>query len=595
MDSFSGHTATAPSPTADRRRAGVASLLISVESKMSALLNLKIAHKLILGFAILILLVSSVCAFIYNRVGFLDKSSGWTTHTYEVLETLDAALLGMVNQETGVRGYLVSGDQGFLDPYHNGLKQYDAAFEKVKKLTSDNATQQGRLQELDVLARTWQNDVAAKEVALMADPATSEQARAMESGGAGKKSMDGFRAKLAEIADAERGLLVTRSADQDEAVATTYTVTIAGAAGAIAISVMLGFFLSRTIGAPIVRMTNAMTVLAQGNVSTEIPARGRKDEVGQMAEAVQVFKDNMIETERLRAEQEATKKRAEEDRRKGMLAMADQFESSVGGVVTAVTTAAQELQRTAQSMSTAAEATAHQSNAVAAASQQLTQNVQTVASATEELTSSIQEISNQVSESTRIVSGAVTQANDTNDKVKGLAVAAQKIGEVVTLINEIASQTNLLALNATIEAARAGEAGKGFAVVASEVKNLATQTAKATDEIGGQIRSIQDATDSSAEAIQGITSTIARVNEISTTIASAVEEQGAATQEISRNVQQAATGTNEVSSNVAGVTQASQQTSMGANQVLTAATELARNGETLRTQVDQFLRQIRAG
>ncbi|WP_374369941.1 methyl-accepting chemotaxis protein [Dongia sp.] len=562
---------------------------------MSALLNLKIAHKLVIGFAILIVLVSAVCTFIYTRVGFLDKSAGWTTHTYEVLETLDASLMGMINQETGVRGYLVSGDEGFLDPYHSGIKQYDEAFAKVKQQTSDNATQQGRLEELDALAKTWRNEVAEKEIALMADPATSEQARAMEASGAGKKSMDGFRAKLAEIADAERGLLVTRGADQKAAVSTTEIVTILGAAGTVAISILLGVFLSRTIGAPIVRMTNAMTALAQGNTATEIPARGRKDEVGQMAEAVQVFKDNMIETERLRSEQEAAKKRAEEDRRKAMLGLADQFETSVGGVVTAVTTAAQELQKTAQSMSSVAEEAAHQSNAVAAASQQLTQNVQTVASATEELSASIQEIGNQVTESTRIVSGAVIQANDTNDKVKGLAAAAQKIGEVVTLINEIASQTNLLALNATIEAARAGEAGKGFAVVASEVKNLATQTAKATDEIGGQIRAIQEATDSSADAIQGITTTIARVNEISTTIASAVEEQGAATQEISRNVQQAATGTNEVSSNVAGVTQASQQTSAGASQVLNAATELARNGETLRSQVDQFLRQIRAG
>ena len=224
----------------------------------------------------------------------------------------------------------------------------------------------------------------------------------------------------------------------------------------------------------------------------------------------------------------------------------------------------------------------------------MTQNVQTVASATEELSSSIREIGNQVSESSRIVGAAVTQADDTNAKVKALAEAAQKIGDVVTLINEIAGQTNLLALNATIEAARAGEAGKGFAVVASEVKNLATQTAKATEEIAGQVRAIQDATDTSAQAIDTIAQTINRVNEISTAIASAVEEQGAATQEIARNVQQAAQGTTEVSSNIGSVTQVAQETGAAATQLLSSAGELARNGTLLRSQVDDFLREVRA-
>jgi methyl-accepting chemotaxis protein len=364
---------------------------------------------------------------------------------------------------------------------------------------------------------------------------------------------------------------------------------------ALAVGLLAGFVVARSITKPIDAMTEAMGVLAKGDTSVEIPAQGQKDEIGSMADAVQVFKDNMIETERLRAEQEAAKKKAEEERRKLMLDLADKFEQSVGGVVNAVTSASDELQATAQSLSATAEQTTNQSNAVAAASEQMTQNVQTVASATEELSSSIGEIGKQVSESTGIVRTAVTQAEDTNGKVNGLSEAAKKIGDVVTLINEIASQTNLLALNATIEAARAGEAGKGFAVVASEVKSLASQTAKATDEIASQVRAIQESTESSAEAIQTITQTIGRVNEISTTIASAVEEQGAATDEISRNVQEAAGGTKEVSSNITGVTQASQQTSAGSTQVLSAASELAKNGATLKEQVDSFLSEIRAG
>jgi methyl-accepting chemotaxis protein len=364
---------------------------------------------------------------------------------------------------------------------------------------------------------------------------------------------------------------------------------------AVLFGIGIGFFVARGITKPVTAMTQAMGVLAGGDTSVQIPAQGQKDEIGAMANAVQVFKDNMMETERLRAEQEEAKKRADAERRKGLLDLADRFESSVGGVVGAVTSAATEMQSTAQSLSATAEEASRQSTAVAAASEQTTQNVQTVAAATEELTSSIREISNQVTESTRIIGGAVTQAEDTNAKVKGLSQAAQKIGEVVTLINEIASQTNLLALNATIEAARAGEAGKGFAVVASEVKNLATQTAKATEEIAGQVKSIQDSTESAAQAIQAITVTINRVNEISTAIASAVEEQGAATQEISRNVQEASTGTAEVSTNITGVTQASQQTSAGSAEVLSAASELATNGERLKTEVESFLRTVRAG
>jgi methyl-accepting chemotaxis protein len=371
------------------------------------------------------------------------------------------------------------------------------------------------------------------------------------------------------------------------------------AIGVAAISILLGiavgFFVARSISKPVVAMTAAMRDLAGGDKQVTIPAQGRKDEIGEMAGAVQVFKDNMIEADRLRAEQEQSKARAEAERRQAMLDLADRFENSVGSIVNGVTSAATELQSTAQSMSATAEQTTRQATVVAAASEETTQNVQTVASATEELSASIGEITNQVSESTRRVGEAVIQANDTNAKVQGLADAAQKIGDVVRLINDIAGQTNLLALNATIEAARAGEAGKGFAVVASEVKTLATQTARATEEIAGQVRAIQEATATSAEAIGDITKTIGRVSEISTAIASAVEEQGAATQEISRNVQQAAQGTQEVSANISGVTEAAHQTGAAASEVLAASTELGKNGELLKVQVNEFLRSVRAG
>jgi len=363
---------------------------------------------------------------------------------------------------------------------------------------------------------------------------------------------------------------------------------------ALALAVIVAFASARSIAGPVRALTASMARLAQRDWSTIVPGIDRKDEVGEMAKATETLKEAGRRADEMAEEEKANEIRRQQERRQQMLALADSFEQSVGGVVTTVTTSATELQTTAHAMTEVAEETSRQSTVVAAAAEQMTQNVQTVASATEELSASIAEIGNQVTESNRIVTDAVRQANDTNEQVRGLAEAAQKIGDVVRLINDIAGQTNLLALNATIEAARAGEAGKGFAVVASEVKTLATQTGKATDEIAGQVRAIQEATQRSVEAIGSITGTISRVSEISTAIASAVEEQGAATQEISRNVQQAAQGTTEVSSNIGGVTAAAEQTGAAAGQVLSSAGELQKNGNVLKSQVDEFLRTVRA-
>ncbi len=355
----------------------------------------------------------------------------------------------------------------------------------------------------------------------------------------------------------------------------------------------LAFWIVRSgITRPIGTLTEVMSRLAGGDTGVTVDSE-RRDEVGVMARAVQVFRDNAVERHRLEAEQ-AQERATREQRSAALEKLIADFQSTVTGVVASVSSSATELQANAGSMSSLAEQTNAQSATVAAAAEQSTANVRNAASAAEELNSSVAEIGRQVTQSSRIAVDAVEEARRTNNTVEGLAAAAQKIGQVVELINSIASQTNLLALNATIEAARAGEAGKGFAVVASEVKNLAQQTAKATEEIAGQVAGMQSATGTTVAAIQGIGNTIGRLSEIAGTIASAVEEQTAATQEIARNVQQAAAGTVQVTQNISSVAEAAAQTGESSRQVLTASTELSVQSERLRQEVDTFIAKVRA-
>lgn len=358
--------------------------------------------------------------------------------------------------------------------------------------------------------------------------------------------------------------------------------------------VLVGVFVVVAVTRNLTGMTEAMSRLADGDTSSQIPALNRGDEIGAMAKAVQVFKDSMIDAERLRGEQEEMKRQAEIDKKSALNGLADEFESTVKEIVETVSSAANQLQATAQSMAGTADATSVRTTAVAAASEEASSNVQTVAAATEELSASVSEIGRQVDESSKIASGAVQEAERTNAQMHELSEAAQRIGDVVKLISDIASQTNLLALNATIEAARAGEAGKGFAVVASEVKNLAMQTAKATEEISSKIAEMQAVTNGSVEAIGAIGRTIATLNDIAASISMAVGEQLAATGEIANNVQQAAAGTQEVTTNIVEVTQAADETGAAASQVLSAASELARQSGSLQSNVVEFIARVRA-
>jgi methyl-accepting chemotaxis protein len=346
----------------------------------------------------------------------------------------------------------------------------------------------------------------------------------------------------------------------------------------------------RSIG----QMTGAMSEIAEGNTSVAVPCVARRDEMGAMARALLIFKENAEKVQSMQAEREALERAARAEKAAAMNRLADDFEAKVGEIVETVSSASTELEASARTLSATADRSQQLTTTVAAASEQASANVQSVSSATEQLTSSVTEISRQVQESARMAGAAVDQARMTNDRVGELSKAASRIGDVVELINTIAGQTNLLALNATIEAARAGEAGRGFAVVASEVKALAEQTAKATGEISQQISGIQAATQESVNAIREISGTIEKLSEVSSTIAAAVEQQGAATQEISRNIQQASQGTQQVSCNITDVQRGAGETGSASSQVLSAAQMLSSDSNRLKVEVSKFLDSVRA-
>jgi methyl-accepting chemotaxis protein len=356
---------------------------------------------------------------------------------------------------------------------------------------------------------------------------------------------------------------------------------------------VIALLIGRSLSQPIVSMTSAMRKLANREMETDIPAQDRSDEIGEMAATVQVFKDNMIEADALRAAQ-SEEQAAREKRQAEIEAAIAEFEGSAANAMQNLGGAVTQLQGLAESLTETAERANSQSTQVSSSSEEASSNVETVAASAEELSASIQEISRQVNQSAEMSQQAVESADSTTQSVQSLSHAANRIGDVVSLISDIAEQTNLLALNATIEAARAGDAGKGFAVVASEVKSLAEQTARATDEIGQQIGAMQSATGEAVNAIEAITGLITSMNDTSTMIAAAVEEQHAATGEIAANVQQAAMGTQQVNTAISGVSQAADETGTASTDVRSASDTVSQQAEEIRGQIGQFLGRIRA-
>jgi methyl-accepting chemotaxis protein len=491
-----------------------------------------------------------------------------------------------------LRDYLILPDAERADIAKN-LAARKADFEKAAKAYQPLISSPAERDLAEQLEKQWQGFLAAS-VDVQSLAAKGNIAAAKDNN-AGKvvpigRTMDQTLAKLVELND-KGAEAAGQSAEATYLTAIRLMAAILG--GAIVLGLGAAIYMVRDIRRGIGSILKPMGQLTDGELSVEIPHRGENTEIGQIASALQVFKealvakkasDDVVNADRVVSAAQAQR----------ISAATGEFEAMIGELVGSFASASTELEASASTLSANADRAQELTTMVAAASEEASTNVQAVASATEELSSSVNEISRQVQESARMANDAVDQARKTNDRVGELSRAAARIGDVVELINTIAGQTNLLALNATIEAARAGEAGRGFAVVASEVKALAQQTAKATGDIGQQINDIQAATQESVGAIREISGTIEKLSEISSAIAAAVEEQGAATQEISRNVQRAAQGTQQVSSHITDVERGASETGSASSQVHSAARSLAGESDRLKHQVEKFLGTVRA-
>lgn len=562
---------------------------------------MRIGTRLIAGFGAVCVILAVVAGAATYEASRLKETVGVLTGVRVPAAATQSEIIKQVYFSlAAMRGYLLTGKDSFKQDRADAWVQIEVDMANLDALNARDSN--AAITEKWPASRTLLEEIKHYQ----------EQA---EAAGANPKGLEILTTnlvprvgKVVNLMDGERGPTGVRSGGMNDARkallaaseqslvdSTSFLQILCG--GGLIVGLLLSLVIVRrtfkAISPPIVTMTRAMETLSAGNLSVVIPGVGRHDEVGDMATALQIFRDNLARQRDLEAQQ----KLAEEitRRRAGRVQeLTSQFDQSAAKAVSGVATAAQQLEGTATSLSSAASQTSQRATTVAAASEQASVNVQTVASAAEELSSSIGEISRQVTHSSKISMTAVNDANNAQTVVTDLASMVQRIDDVVRLINDIATQTNLLALNATIEAARAGEAGKGFAVVANEVKSLANQTGKATEDIGRQIASVQEQTKKVVVTITDIVHVIEEIGQVSGSIAAAVEEQSAATREIARNVEQAAAGTADVTDNVMGMQQAAHSAGTDSAQVLGASRALSAGATSLKGLIETFLADVRA-
>ena len=547
-----------------------------------------IATKLLACFGLLIAVGLCGGWLTYGSLLNIEASDRSATHSHEVLSTTRTVWIGILKQESDVRAYLLTGDRGFLDKAQASDKALKATLARIEALTAANLAQKARVGNLAAAIQVWQHEVFD---GLAADAKTVSISAAFGADG----PLNVILTHLGEISSEEEKTLARRDETRSNAFAAAYRIGMLQPIHQLMLAAILGYALHRLLARPIQRLTEATRRLANGDTSIAIPNTQWKEEIGAISRALAVFQKAVAATADLRVEQQAMRERAAGERAGLMRSMADRFEDVVGRIVTDVSSAAIEMQASAESLLGFADWTSREVKSVAGATKKASATMQAIAGDTKGLTQAVGQLNERMAYSTEVARQAVVEADRTTTSIKELELSATQVGRIVDLINGIARQTNLLALNATIEAARAGDAGRGFAVVASEVKALADQTAQSTVEIRGQIEAIRSAASGAGGAISQISRTIAEMAQVTREMTVALETQGSATHDMMLGTQASAGLTADVSAQLDKVSEGAVTTGTAATRLLSSAQSLARQSTVLHDEARSFATSVRAG